>query len=56
MTAMARVALLLSALAVLFLLAGAARCIAARRMVPQGRAWLVTGTMFGAVALWLHFA
>jgi hypothetical protein len=37
-----------------FLLLGAGRCLAARAWHPQGRTWLIVGTVFSAVALWLH--
>ncbi|HSI49044.1 MAG TPA: hypothetical protein VLA61_12300 [Ideonella sp.] len=50
------VRLLMTALAVFFLVIGVARGIFAKRVVPQAQAWLLTGTMFGLVSLWLHFA
>ncbi|WP_157604083.1 hypothetical protein [Rhizobacter sp. Root1221] len=37
-----------------FLLLGAGRCLAARAWHPQGRTWLIVGTVFSAVAVWLH--
>jgi hypothetical protein len=36
-----------------FLLLGAWRWLAAGRVVPQARAWLIVGAIFSAVALWL---
>ena len=45
--------LVFSVLGPLFLLIGAVRCVAARRLVPQGRVWLIVGTIFSLVAAWL---
>jgi hypothetical protein len=44
---------LFAVLGPLFLLLGAVRCVAAKRLHPQGKAWLLVGTAFSAVALWL---
>ena len=46
--------LIFSVLGPLFLVLGVFRCAAARALVPQGRTWLIVGTMFSAVGLWLH--
>ena len=40
----------------LFLLLGAGRCVAAGRLVPQGKTWLIVGLIFTAVALWLRWS
>lgn len=45
--------LVFAVLGPLLLLAGVWRCIAAGRLVPQGRTWLLVGAVFCAVALWL---
>lgn len=37
----------------LFLLLGAWRCLSAGALVPQGRAWLIVGAIFSAVAVYL---
>jgi hypothetical protein len=44
---------LFAVLGPLFLLLGAGRCLAAGRLHPQGRAWLIVGAVFSAVAAWL---
>ncbi len=36
-----------------FLLIGVIRLLAARRLVPQAKAWLLVGGIFCAVAAWL---
>jgi hypothetical protein len=36
-----------------FLVLGAWRCIGARKLVPQARAWLIIGLIFSAVAAYL---
>lgn len=43
---------ILAALAILFLLLGAAR----GWRHPQGRTWLTVGAIFAAVALWLFYS
>jgi hypothetical protein len=40
----------------LFLLLGAGRCVAAGRLVPRGKTWLIVGLIFTAVALWLRWS
>jgi hypothetical protein len=48
--------LIFALLGLLYLLMGAWRCIGAGRLVPQGRTWLIVGTLFSAVALWLWWS
>jgi uncharacterized membrane protein HdeD (DUF308 family) len=48
--------LVFSVLGPLFLLIGAVRCLAARRLVPQGRVWLIVGSIFSLVAVWLWWS
>lgn len=43
-------------LGALFLLLGAWRCLSAGASVPQGRAWLIVGTIFSAVAVYLWWS
>lgn len=45
--------LIFSVLGPLFLVLGAVRCVGAGAVVPQGKAWLMVGAIFSAVALWL---
>lgn len=48
--------LVFAVLGPLFLLAGAWRCVGARRNRLQGRTWLVIGVVFCAVALYLGWS
>jgi uncharacterized membrane protein HdeD (DUF308 family) len=45
--------LVFTVLGPLFLVLGVGRCLAARRLHPQGRTWLLIGAIFSAVAAWL---
>jgi hypothetical protein len=48
------VPLIFAILGPLFLLLALTRTVQARKLVPQARAWLIVGTIFSLVALWLN--
>ena len=48
--------LVFAVLGPLFLLAGAWRCLGTHRNPTQGRAWLIVGVIFSAVALYLAWS
>jgi uncharacterized membrane protein HdeD (DUF308 family) len=47
--------LIFAVLGPVFLLLGIIRCVSARKLHPQAKAWLSVGAIFTAVAVWLWF-